>query len=120
VPAVTLVKFNGPPVLYQTLERSRAGKRLLHLFKQQAPDAQPLVLRIDKQVVQKVIVRPDGGEPQAVPVLHGNPNLFIAGRRIEILELPFFPVQPRPGIAPGMQVERAQERAVALLPRANL
>ena len=88
MPAVTLVKRNSPRILHQTLKRTRTGKRLLNVFKQLMPDALALILRIDKQVVQKIIVRPDGGKAQAMAVLRGNPNHFVTGGRVKVFKLP--------------------------------
>lgn len=76
------------------------------------PDAHALILRIDKQVVQEIIVRPDGGKTQAMTVLCSNPNHFVTGCRVKVFKLPVCTVQPWPGFTPGVEVERAQERAV--------
>ena len=88
VPAVPLVKRDSPRILHQTLKRTCTGKRLLHLLQKHFPDAVALILRVNKEVVQKIIVRPDGGKAQAMAVLRGNPNHFVTGGRVKVFKLP--------------------------------
>jgi hypothetical protein len=70
---VPLVKRDSPRILHQTLNEPV----LVNVFctcssnnaRRPGSDA-----RINKQVVQKIIVRPDGGKAQAMAVLNGQPK----------------------------------------------
>lgn len=101
-PAVTGIKAQCAFVFFKTLKRAGAGKPRLYGLKQRRPDAAPLSVRGDKQVMQKIVVFGDGRKPQPVTVRLRHQNRFAKRVGVKILQLSFAAVKPRPAFAPGV------------------
>ena len=94
-PAMTLVEAQGVFIFHQALQCSAGGKGPFDLRQQRAADMFALPVGVDKQMVKEIIGGPYGGKAHRLAVAFRDPQLFIRGGGIEILQ------PPRRGGKPG-------------------
>ncbi len=92
---MTLVEAQGVFIFHQAFQRSAGGKAPFDLRQQRAADMFALPVGVDKQMVKEIIDGPYGGKAHRLAVTFRDPQLFIRGGGIEILQ------PPRRGGKPG-------------------
>ena len=78
----------GRFIFHQALQRSAGGKGPFDLRQQRAADMFALPVGVDKQMVKEIIGGPYGGKAHRLAVAFRDPQLFIRGGGIEILQPP--------------------------------
>ncbi|KGQ13980.1 Uncharacterized protein yehS [Beauveria bassiana D1-5] len=85
--------------------RTRAGKFTLYFLQKRLSRPRSLIFRADEQVVQKVILYPNGSEADTVTVFFCYPDAFILRRAVKVFELPGAAVEPGPGLTASLKIK---------------